>query len=118
MLDKEGGENGADRIEASQEGCCNTVKAHSRDGSQRAFPLLNTRLIIEGAAQARQTARNKQGQQNISVFGHAAVLGGILVEACSFKLIPKPGFFQQHPDAYGNEDRQRNGNGHILVIRE
>ena len=118
MLDEEGCENRANRVQTAEERRGNAVEAHRRNRRLRHCPFLKAREEHEARADARQRARNPHRQDEILLFAHPAVFRGILVQPGRLQLVAQLRFAQQHPNQHGNDNRQRNGNGHIAVVGE
>ena len=84
----------------------------------RALPLLVAGLVQQRAAKRRKAARDGKREHGVAPLGHAAVFGGVLVEAGRLELIAEAGLFQHDPHEDGHEDRQRYRDGDILVAAE
>ena len=59
-----------------------------------------------------------QGQDDVALLLHAGVARRFLVEAGRAELIAELRLVQDHPDQDGDDDGQRDRDGHILVVRE
>ena len=118
MLDEERREDRADRVQAAEERGADAVKAHVRHGGVRALPLLVAGLVQQRAAERRKAARDGKREHGVAPLSHAAVFGGVLVEAGRLELIAEAGLFQHDPHEDGHEDRQRYRDGDILVAAE
>ena len=105
VLNEIGGENGADGVEAPQEGGGNAVEAHGGNRGLGTLPLLEAGEEEQPRAQARQTSGNDHGQNDVPALLHAAVPGGALVEAGGLELIAQLGLFQKHPDENSRQNR-------------
>ena len=86
--------NGVQGVQAAQKGGGDAVEAHAGDGGGRALPLLVAGEVQHGRAHACQGAGDHQAQDHVPLFRHAAVLGGVLVEAGGFQLIAELGLAQ------------------------
>ena len=118
MLDEIGGENGSDGTQSAQEGGGDAVEAHGRDRGLGALPLLEPREEQHGRAHAGQPAGDGHSENQVLLLLHAAVFCGELVAAGGLQLVAQLGLFQQDPDQDRHQDRQWDGNGHILVVVE
>ena len=118
MLDEEGGQNGADGVQSAQKGGGDAAEAHAGHGGGGALPLLIAGEVEHGRTQRRQCAGDHQRQDDVALFRHAAVFGGILVIAGGPQLIAEAGLFQHHPDKDSDDHRQGDGKAHILIAVE
>ena len=118
MLDEERGEDGADRAEAAEEGGGDAVEAHRGDGGVGTLPLLIARLVQKRSAQACQRAADGEREDDVALFGHAAVFGGILVVAGGLELIAELRLFQHDPHEDRHQHGQRDRETDVLVVVE
>ena len=114
MLDKVGGEDGADGVQAAQEGGSDAVEAHGGDGGLGALPLLKSSQEEEGGTHAGQGAGDGHGQNEVLLLPHPAVAGGVLVGTGGLQLVAQTGLFQEDPHGDADEDAQ--GDGDVLVV--
>ena len=118
MLDEEGAEDRADRVQAAEEGRGDAVEAHAGDAGLRAGPLLNAREVEERGAHAGERAADDERDDDVALFLHAGVLRGVLVVAGGAQLIAELRALEDDVDRDRDEDRERHAERDVLVVAE
>ena len=116
VLDKERGEHGADGVQSAEEGRGDAVEAHRRDGGGGALPLLISGEVEHRRAHAGERAGDHEAEDDVALFRHAAVFGGILVVAGGLELIAELRLFQHDPHEDRHQHGQRDRETDVLVV--
>ena len=115
MLDKVGGEDSADRVEAAKEGSGNSVKAHTGNGRTGDLPLLKVCKVEERGTEPGKSTGNHKGKNNVAFFSHAAVFGGILIITGGLEFITELCFVENDGNGNRHKNRERNGKRNTRV---
>ena len=91
--------------EAAEERNGDAVEAHAGDGGNGGLPVLDAGEVQQSRAEARQSARDDHGEDDVLVFLHAAVFGGVVVAAGGLQLVAEFGLVQNHPHQHRRQNR-------------
>ena len=102
-------------MKAAKEGCCDSIKAHARNGCLLNHPGLNSAEIENSCAKSCKAASDHHGYNGISLLFHAAVFCSIFVHTCCAKLKTEFCFFQKYPHYDRHYHRNNKTDGYEFV---
>ena len=102
-------------MKAAKEGCCDSIKAHARNGCLLNHPGLNSAEIENSCTKSCKTASDHHGYNGISLLFHAAVFCSIFVHTCCAKLKTEFCFFQKYPHYDCHYHRNNKTDGYEFV---